>query len=115
MPPLARIAAGLALGTLGGVLFHALALPLPWMLGALFFTMAASVAGLPPTFIAVGDVDGGAGQGLAFAERLINARVPVEVHVYPGAIHGFDLMAPQARVSRQFYEDLREALRRAFR
>ena len=47
MPPLARIAVGLALGTLGGVLFHALALPLPWMLGALFCTMAASVAGLP--------------------------------------------------------------------
>lgn len=47
MPPLARIAAGLALGTLGGALFHLLSLPLPWMLGALFFTMAASVAGLP--------------------------------------------------------------------
>ncbi len=47
MPTLARIAAGLALGTLGGVVFHALALPLPWMLGALFVTMTASVAGLP--------------------------------------------------------------------
>lgn len=47
MSPLARIAAGLALGTLGGAVFHALSLPLPWMLGALFFTMAASVAGLP--------------------------------------------------------------------
>jgi uncharacterized protein len=44
---MARIAAGLALGTLGGTLFHALSLPLPWMLGALFFTMAAAVAGLP--------------------------------------------------------------------
>jgi uncharacterized protein len=29
------------------VVFHALSLPLPWMLGALFVTMAASVAGLP--------------------------------------------------------------------
>ena len=47
MPPLARIAAGLALGTLGGVTFYLLSLPLPWMLGALFVTMAASVAGLP--------------------------------------------------------------------
>ncbi len=45
MPDLARTAAGLALGTLGGGLFHALSLPLPWMLGALFATMAASVAG----------------------------------------------------------------------
>ncbi len=47
MPDLARTAAGLALGTLGGGLFHALSLPLPWMLGALFATMAASVAGAP--------------------------------------------------------------------
>lgn len=47
MPPLARIAAGLALGTLGGLAFHALSLPLPWMLGALFATMVASVAGAP--------------------------------------------------------------------
>ncbi len=47
LPPLARISAGLALGTLGGLTFYALSLPLPWMLGALFATMAASVAGLP--------------------------------------------------------------------
>jgi uncharacterized protein len=47
VPPLARILAGLALGTLGGLVFHALSLPLPWMLGALFTTMAASVAGAP--------------------------------------------------------------------
>ena len=47
VPPLARIAAGLALGTLGGVVFHALSLPLPWMLGALFATMAGSLLNLP--------------------------------------------------------------------
>lgn len=47
VPDLARIAAGLALGTLGGGLFYALSLPLPWMLGALFATMVASVAGAP--------------------------------------------------------------------
>lgn len=47
MSPLARILAGLALGTLGGLTFFALHLPLPWMLGALFTTMAASLAGLP--------------------------------------------------------------------
>jgi membrane AbrB-like protein len=47
LPPLARIAAGLALGSLGGLAFYGLALPLPWMLGALFITMIAAVAGLP--------------------------------------------------------------------
>ncbi len=44
---IAKILAALALGTLGGGAFHALALPLPWMLGALCVTMAAAVAGLP--------------------------------------------------------------------
>jgi uncharacterized protein len=47
LPPLARILAGLALGSLGGLVFNALSLPLPWMLGALFTTMVASVAGAP--------------------------------------------------------------------
>lgn len=47
LPALARITFGLVLGTLGGVLFHALSLPLPWMLGALFFTMVAAIARAP--------------------------------------------------------------------
>lgn len=47
MTPLAHVAAGLSIGGLGGLVFHLLSLPLPWMLGALTATMAASVAGLP--------------------------------------------------------------------
>ncbi|MBL9052474.1 MAG: AbrB family transcriptional regulator, partial [Tabrizicola sp.] len=46
MPDLASKAAALALGALGGAMFHLLSLPLPWMLGALFATMAASISGL---------------------------------------------------------------------
>ena len=42
-----RLAATLLLAGLGGLLFRALSMPLPWMLGALFATMAAAVAGLP--------------------------------------------------------------------
>lgn len=45
MIPLAHVAAGLSIGGLGGLVFHLLSLPLPWMLGALTATMAASVAG----------------------------------------------------------------------
>lgn len=40
-----RILATLALGSLGGAAYAALGLPLPWMLGAMTATMAASVAG----------------------------------------------------------------------
>jgi hypothetical protein len=42
----APIVAALGLGTLGGVVFAALGLPLPWLLGALAATTAASLVGL---------------------------------------------------------------------
>ncbi len=47
METLPRIALALAIGTVGGALFYLLNLPLPWMLGALFATMAASLANAP--------------------------------------------------------------------
>ena len=42
-----RFALALALGTVGGALFFALALPLPWMLGAMTVATAAALAGAP--------------------------------------------------------------------
>ena len=41
-----RVIAALALGTVGGVLFARLGVPLPWLLGALATTTAASLAGV---------------------------------------------------------------------
>lgn len=49
MRQIGRIALALGLGALGGFVFWWLTLPLPWMLGALFATMAGAVAGLPLT------------------------------------------------------------------
>ncbi|NJM82175.1 MAG: AbrB family transcriptional regulator [Tabrizicola sp.] len=42
-----RIGLALAIGTAGGAVFFLLSLPLPWMLGALFATMCASIANAP--------------------------------------------------------------------
>ncbi len=47
MNNLPRIGLALTIGAAGGALFHLLHLPLPWMLGALFATMIASVAKAP--------------------------------------------------------------------
>ena len=47
-----------------------------------------------------------------YARRLIEAKVPAELHVYPGAYHGFDIM-PDAPVSGQMQRDMIAALRRA--
>lgn len=47
METLPRIALALVIGTAGGSAFYLMNLPLPWMLGALFATMAASIANAP--------------------------------------------------------------------
>lgn len=63
---------------------------------------ATDLAGLPPTWLATGELDGFVDEDLEYAARLLRAGVPTELHVYPGAVHGFDLFAPQAAVSRRF-------------
>ncbi len=45
-----HVGLALALGFTGGLLFHYLNLPLPWLLGALWATLVASIAGMPPAF-----------------------------------------------------------------
>jgi len=67
--------------------------------------LATDLAALPPAFIAVGDVDLFVHDDLAYAGRLLRAGCPVEVHVYPGAIHAFDVAA-DAPVSQRFTREL---------
>jgi acetyl esterase/lipase len=73
----------------------------------------ADLAGLPPAMIAVGQLDLFIAEDIEYARRLIEAGVPTELHVYPGAFHGFDLM-PEAASSIAHAQAVRGALRRAF-
>jgi acetyl esterase/lipase len=73
---------------------------------------AESLAGLPPTFIGVGGLDLFLEENLEFARRLLRAGVATELHVYPGAYHGFDMSSEDAAVSKQYRRDIREALKR---
>lgn len=50
---------------------------------------AADLAGLPPTYFVVGGLDPLRDEGILFALRLMQAGVPVELHAYAGAAHGF--------------------------
>jgi triacylglycerol lipase len=56
------------------------------------------LSGMPPTFITVGAVDLFAEESMEYARRLIRAGVPTELHVIPGAFHGFQVVrnSPQA-------------------
>lgn len=75
---------------------------------------ASDLRGLPPTYIAVGELDLFMKESVEYARRLVEAGVALELHVYPGAFHAFDMMAPDAGVSRRFTEDYVSALKRAF-
>jgi len=74
----------------------------------------ASVAGLPPAWIGVGSVDLFVEEDMECARRLVHAGVGTELLVARGAFHGFDLLVPDAEVSKQFSASWKSALRRAF-
>jgi acetyl esterase/lipase len=48
--------------------------------------------GLAPTFIDVGELDIFRDESIGYARRLALAGVSAELHVRPGAPHGFDAM-----------------------
>lgn len=70
--------------------------------------------GLAPAFIGVGSIDLFVQEDVQYSQRLIEAGVPVELMVVPGAYHGFDLLAADASLSVQFRKCWMDALVRAF-
>lgn len=73
---------------------------------------AEDLSGLPPAFIACGALDLFIDENIEYARRLIRAGVPVELHVYPGAPHGFQ-MVQTAQVAQQAARDAFAALGKA--
>ncbi|AFR49474.1 alpha/beta hydrolase [Gordonia sp. KTR9] len=47
------------------------------------------LSGLPPTFVLVAGLDPLRDEGIGYAQRLIEAGVPTELHVVPDVCHGF--------------------------
>jgi acetyl esterase/lipase len=75
---------------------------------------AERLEGLPPTFIGVGALDLFLDEDIAYAQRLIRAGVPTELHVYPGAPHAF-YGVEGAQIAKAATRDYLDALRRALR
>ncbi|QJB68160.1 alpha/beta hydrolase [Parasphingorhabdus halotolerans] len=76
---------------------------------------AQNLHGLPPAYIMCGDLDLFLDEDIAYANRLREAGVPVEVAIYPGAPHGFNGFAPQASVSQRANASIRLALEHALK
>ena len=68
----------------------------------------ADLSGLPPTFITVGALDLFLEENMEYVRRLIRAGVPAELHIIPGAYHGFAVAggsAPQVEACTRLRRD----------
>jgi triacylglycerol lipase len=65
---------------------------------------AEDLGGLPPAYVHVGTLDGFLHEDIDYASRLLAARVPTELHVFPVAPHGFDTLAPNSTLGRRARE-----------
>ncbi|GED71901.1 esterase [Brevibacillus reuszeri] len=74
---------------------------------------ATDFSRLPSTYTCIGDLDPFRDETIEFVRKLTEAHVPVEFHLYPGCFHGFELIVPNASISRQARQAYYEALKRA--
>lgn len=75
---------------------------------------AADLSGLPATFVSVGSLDLFLEESLEYVRRLSRAGVPVELHVLPGAYHGYQVTGDTAATTITSARLSRDALARAF-
>lgn len=85
----------------------------PHFLSYLAPGLATDLSGLPPTYIAVGTLDLFVEEDTDYALRLSRAGVPVELHVYDGVFHGFDLIPGD--VTDRFNAELNAVIQRLLR
>lgn len=73
--------------------------------------LADDLSGLPATYMITGALDLFLDEDIDYARRLIDAGVRCELHVYPGAIHAFE-MVPDTALQAQAAADLKRGLER---
>ena len=75
---------------------------------------ADDVSRLPPAYVVTAEFDALRDEGIAYAQRLVQAGVNTELHLYPGTFHGSVFVA-QAAVSKRMLADQLDAIRRGLR
>lgn len=73
------------------------------------------LSGFAPAFITCAEIDPFRDEAVEYALRLLRAGVSTELHVFPGACHGFDSLLPEWSASQRLFALQGDALARAFR
>ncbi|SEL99832.1 alpha/beta hydrolase [Streptacidiphilus jiangxiensis] len=73
---------------------------------------ATDLSGLPRAYVEVGSAETFRDETVAYADALWRAGGDAELHVWPGACHGFDTYAPSAIISRRALAARTDWLRR---
>jgi acetyl esterase/lipase len=73
---------------------------------------ASDLSGLPPAYISACEGDPLRDEAIGYAQRLLEAGVQVELHVFPRTFHGFDLVGMTTAVGKQAIAEQLQALRR---
>ena len=73
---------------------------------------APDLADLPPAYIMTCEHDPLRDEAITYAMRLMNAGVPVELHNYPGTVHGFDYLI-RCNISKRAIHDEINMFKRA--
>ena len=75
--------------------------------------LAQDLSILPPLFIDSGDIELFRDEIIEFVQRLIQAGAAVEFHLYPGAFHASEIIAPKAQLSEMIWATRLRAFQRA--
>jgi acetyl esterase/lipase len=73
---------------------------------------ATDLSGLPPAYTCVGELDLFRDETIDYCTRLMQAGVAVELHVYPGCYHAFD-MNLNTEIGRRAEHEIVQTLKRA--
>lgn len=76
---------------------------------------AKSLAGLPPTYTCVGQLDPFRDETIDYVTRLAQAGVDVEFQLYPGCYHAFEHVVPNAEISQRAKNGYVDALTKALK
>jgi acetyl esterase/lipase len=72
--------------------------------------MSSYFSVLAPAYIEVGDLDMFRDESISYAQQLARAGVTIELHVHPGAPHGFERLAPGSNLAQRAMGDRARAV-----